>query len=85
MQVLTLNRITDERARKAYIEHRRGNLLIHFSLFLVSKLIHLVYLLTIIWGDIGQYRAENENIRSNFPPNSDSRPVDAADEGLDAL
>ena len=62
MHILNLNKITDEKAKLAYIEHRRQSLMTLFSLFLVSKLIHLYHIGTILLGDMPQYRADNAEI-----------------------
>ena len=65
--ILHLNRIDDPKARQAYIEHRRGSLLIMLSLFGVSKIFHLIYIGTLLGGDLDQYRLENPDVLHNYP------------------
>ena len=66
-ELINLTLIKDVKVRQAYMEQRRPWLARMLALFLISKIIHIIYVVSIVAQDKNEYLASDQVLTLAYP------------------
>ena len=66
-ELVNLSRIKDVKVWQAYVDQRRPRIARMLVLFLISKIIHIIFLLSVLAQDLNEYLASDSVLAQAYP------------------